>query len=439
LPAGNGAGKPAPRMIRELTIKNYKSILDHTIELGRINVFIGENGCGKTNILEAVAMAGAALTDKLSVEELFNRGMRVAKPSIMRSSFPGARSKDIVIECGSASKGADASRIVELRIAASEASVADVRWHENRGSHDVVKFAIDLESGPDAEEQFRILVEAHAEGKLIGFDGAVLRVDARGSYVVTGLERKDSGGARVTVVGPSRATPERVALTTLVGDFAIYNANALALRGLQTVSRRTPLGIHGETLDFAISALPPKVWEDVVERAKCVSWLDNIEVDVADQLKYQGDKLGKSQSTLYFHDKYMRRKNNVFSAENVNEGILHILFHLTLFVSEGTPRVLGIDNIDTALNPQLCRDLMKQLAELAAKHDKQALLTTHNPAILDGLNLHDDEQRLFVVYRNDDGHTQTKRIKAKPQPDGQKLKLSELWMRGHLGGIPRSF
>jgi AAA15 family ATPase/GTPase len=31
-------------MIRELTIKNDKSILDHTIELGRINVFIGENG-----------------------------------------------------------------------------------------------------------------------------------------------------------------------------------------------------------------------------------------------------------------------------------------------------------------------------------------------------------------------------------------------------------
>ena len=37
-------------MIRELTIKNYKSILDHTIELGRVNVFIGENGCGTVNL-----------------------------------------------------------------------------------------------------------------------------------------------------------------------------------------------------------------------------------------------------------------------------------------------------------------------------------------------------------------------------------------------------
>ena len=54
-------------------------------------------------------------------------------------------------------------------------------------------------------------------------------------------------------------------------------------------------------------------------------------------------------------------------------------------------------------------------------------------------NFHDDEQRLFVVYRNDEGHTKTRRIKVKPRPDGEKLKLSELWMRGHLGGLPRNF
>src|SRR5882672_8947123 len=105
-------------MLRELTIKNYKSILDHTIELGRINVFIGENGCGKTNILEAVAMAGAALKNRLEVEELFNRGMRVAKPSFMRSSFTGAKSKEIVLKCGFDVEGPRPTQSVELHISA---------------------------------------------------------------------------------------------------------------------------------------------------------------------------------------------------------------------------------------------------------------------------------------------------------------------------------
>jgi len=57
---------------------------------------------------------------------------------------------------------------------------------------------------------------------------------------------------------------------------------------------------------------------------------------------------------------------------------------------------------------------------------------------LDGLNLNDDEQRLFVVYRNDDGKTQIKRIRLKPESD-ENLKLSEMWMRGYLGGLPKNF
>ncbi|WP_441287625.1 AAA family ATPase [Sorangium sp. KYC3313] len=423
-------------MIRELKIKNYKSILDHTIELGRINVFIGENGCGKTNILEAVAMAGAALTDKLSVEELFNRGMRVAKPSIMRSSFPGNRGKEIVIECGFDADPSGGHLYRRLRIVAEEGSAGEVKWSEKRGSR---RATFKLGSDPDAMERARVLADAMERFNRSAAENKDAELTNLAAVLATVLEPTDLKDLSEALISSADEVGSHALLGEILGDFAIYNASALALRGLQTVSRRAPLGIYGETLDYAISTLKPDVWADLLKRAKCVSWLEDVVVDPTDQLKYEGHKLGKSQSILYFHDKHMRRKNNIFSAENVNEGVLHVLFHLTLLVSEGTPRVLGIDNIDTALNPQLCRDLMKQLAELAVKHDKQALITTQNPSTLDGLNLNDDAQRLFVVYRNDEGHTLTKRIKAKPQPDGQKLKLSELWVRGHLGGIPRNF
>ena len=43
-------------MVRKITIENFKSILKLKLELGRVNVLIGENGCGKTNILEAIAL-----------------------------------------------------------------------------------------------------------------------------------------------------------------------------------------------------------------------------------------------------------------------------------------------------------------------------------------------------------------------------------------------
>ncbi len=406
-------------MIQELSIKNYKSILDHTIELGRINVFIGENGCGKTNILEAVAMAGAALTHKLSVEELFNRGIRVAKPSITRSSFAGSTSKDIVIRCA---MNTNPDIPIELRIS-TKSNAADAAWVvENDKPKDMIATLGGVE---EAQRKVALAMNSPSKGR---------------HFQIPANTLSNTDISALNFLIPLAA--QRALLAISIDDFVIYNVSIQALRGLQVTSRRTPLGIYGETLDYAISALKPKVWADLLKRAKCISWLENIVVDPADQLKYQGHKLGGSQSSLYFHDKHMNRKNNVFSAENVNEGVLHILFHLTLFASADTPKLLGIDNIETALNPQLCRDLMKQLAELAVKHDKQALITTHNPAILDGLNLHDDEQRLFVVSRNDEGHTVTRRIKLKPEgkgPQGEKLKLSELWMRGALGGIPQKF
>ena len=74
-------------MLRKIRIQNYKSILDDTLELGRLNVFIGENGCGKTNILEALAMTSGALGGDLSADGLFNRGIRLARPSLTISAF----------------------------------------------------------------------------------------------------------------------------------------------------------------------------------------------------------------------------------------------------------------------------------------------------------------------------------------------------------------
>ena len=116
------------------------------------------------------------------------------------------------------------------------------------------------------------------------------------------------------------------------------------------------------------------------------------------------------------------------------------MFYFALFVSDDTPKFFAIDNIENALNPKLCTRLIQELVELAKKYDKQVIFTTHNPAILDGLDLNDDEQRLFVIYRNIYGHTKAERIFA-PQPleDEDPIPLSEAFMNGYIGGLPDNF
>ena len=64
-------------MISEIQIRNFKSIQDVTLRPGRVTVLIGENGIGKSNVLEAITFASCATTNKLDDEILFHRGVRV--------------------------------------------------------------------------------------------------------------------------------------------------------------------------------------------------------------------------------------------------------------------------------------------------------------------------------------------------------------------------
>ena len=43
-------------MINTIAISNYRSILDITVSLGRLNLIIGANGSGKSNLYRALRL-----------------------------------------------------------------------------------------------------------------------------------------------------------------------------------------------------------------------------------------------------------------------------------------------------------------------------------------------------------------------------------------------
>ena len=126
-------------------------------------------------------------------------------------------------------------------------------------------------------------------------------------------------------------------------------------------------------------------------------------------------------------------------------GILLLL--LTLLVHNKSPNIFALDNIDSALNPGLVRQLMKHVTEILSTHkEKQIFITTHNPSTLDSIDLFDESHRLFVVSRSDSGQTQIKRIeppsnmsKEEWEKKNYGLKLSEIWLSGAIGGLPKGF
>jgi len=404
-------------LLRELNISNYKSILEDTIELGRFNVFIGENGCGKSNILEALAVIGAYKAKDLNFEGLYSRGVRIARPDLMLSSFLSLQQKEN-IHIDLLFEDDEGRELFKSSLFPEDPDDVYSNWN------DVV----------ENEEYFQIgniLSEEVIKANIKELDEEQKHLII--NQIVNKVARiyKDKG--TVNVLKPSK-------YKTVLSDYAIFDLNTKSLRGIAPAdSRKTPLGINGEGLDLLIATFNSYEREYLKKCEFFFGWLDNIISDKEDKNKLLGLKPGRSTSTLYFTDKFMQKKNNTFSAENSNEGILHVLFYIALFISNKTPSLFAIDNIETALNPRLCQQLISELSSLSKERNKQVLITTHNPAVLDGLNLLDDEIRLFEVYRNSHGHTKTRRIKFKPNLEDKKYKLSEMWMKGLLGAIPKNF
>jgi AAA15 family ATPase/GTPase len=217
--------------------------------------------------------------------------------------------------------------------------------------------------------------------------------------------------------------------------FTIYSPENKALRTFEKEGQIQPLGINGEGLFKLIKVLKseenPNRLNQIKEKLQLIDWFRDFEVP---------EDLSPMQTSLPIKDKYLDIDLSYFDQRSSNEGFLFLLFYFALFISDLTPSFFAIDNIDASLNPRLCRRLMQELVELAKKHDKQVIFTTHNPAVLDGLDLDDDEQRLFAIYRNQLGHTKARRI-LKPEPlEGQEpVKLSEAFLRGYIGGLPKNF
>jgi predicted ATPase len=405
-------------MIRKITIENYKSIEKLELELGRLNVFIGENGSGKSNVLEAIALASAASQDKLDNEFLATRGIRVTEPRFMRAAFDeehATREIHIALE---GEEGVHADYKLQ-----SEGSLTHVRWVNQAAlfaSREQMEAIASI-----LNETLRSLNERASEQKRTGASAPATPAH----YPLPGAP-----GALEGYLYQSTLTSLFQKSAPLIRDFLIYAPENTALRTFQAEGQILPLGVKGEGLFAYLKALTSEPGrsqlDDIIKRLSLLDWFEGFEIP---------EDLALGERSLRIRDRYLT-EGALFDQRSANEGFLFLLFYFTLFISPDTPSFFAIDNIDASLNPKLCSALTEELARLAKAHGKQAILTTHSPAVLDGLDLHDEDQRLLVVYRTKSGHTKVRRVQPPKPIEGEPpIRLSEAFLRGYLGGLPRNF
>ncbi len=414
-------------MITTLTVHSFKSLAELEVELGQVNVFIGANGSGKSNILEAVGVLGAAVSGRVDDESLQRRGVRPGVPALYKTSFRGARVDPFI------------------------QFAAEWEAKQQRASYRV-GMSNPIEA-PRPAWLYRTEILTEEGHKVFG----------RSSRSKEQFN-KEAGLAALRMV---ELAPESgaVAMLTALRDYVIYTPTTPTLRGLVSdPQQREPVGLSGGRLPEAVLQLlragyrtrhvttrrdgtrvvrvkADRYYRQVrAEAAGLIDWADGFGAGPR-SLGTLSPSVPSGRLTLRFWDRYMIEGRNVLTGHDASEGALYVLLAAVLGAHPGMPAFFAVDNFDHSLNPRLARALVERFCGWVrnAPRERQVLLTTHNPLVLDGLDLTNESIRLFAVDRTNTGRTVVERVVVDEKLLGRAKEgwtLSRLWVMGEIGGVP---
>lgn len=387
--------------ISQISISGFKAIRSVQFEPGNINVFIGANGAGKSTFLEAIGLLSLAMTDRVDETGLARKGVRLSTPALYKSSFRGQKKKPTI----------------DLSI-----------WWKD-GENYCYDVHLNTPSSESGHWRFHSEALSRAGEHIWGRSG----------------RSKESYDSRVgmLMLDPDEHLESIRPTIENFQNYAIYQPTTPVLRGnLPDSSQEIPLGLNGGRLAEAITDLirtedgetffGSMLMDDLLE---LVEWADSFLITSPKKSNINA-AVPTVRRVIEFCDRYMRESDH-FTAYDASEGSLYVLFLLCLALHSRAPKIFAVDNFDQAMNPRLAKVVTRQFCKIIEEQKKTVFLTTHNPLVLDGLDLRDDAVRLFTVERSrKTGEAELRRILVTQELLNADMPLSRLWISGLLGGVP---
>jgi len=342
--------------LKTVSIRNYKSIAECDVHLGRLTLLVGRNGSGKSNFLDALRFVTESLETSVD-HALRDRG---GITSVRRMSTGHPRNFSIALEF----------HLLEQA----------VEYSFEIGSQPKGGFIVKSE---------RLNVRNYAG-------------DLRHHFEISDGEIKKS--SEPTLPPPS---PDRLFLVVAAGlqqfrpaydamqAMGFYNLNPEQMKEIQKPDAGQLLDRDGSNLASVLARLG----EDnpgMVERIR-----EYLSLIVPDITGFQRISVGHHE-TLEFHQRVKGSKHPwKFLAGSMSDGTMRALGILTAamqLVERTKPvRLVGIEEPETALHPAASGSLMDALRE-ASQHT-QIIATTHSPDLLDRYD--PDTDSLLAVAANE--------------------------------------
>lgn len=335
-------------MLTDFWIRNYRSIKDVWLKLKRVNVFVGPNGCGKSNMYRAMYLLASTARGQLA--------RHLAEEGGMGSISWG----------GGYGKSDSRSTLLSAKLDNLQYELAlgrDSRLRESLFHNDLEVKSERLYSVRDEGVRFSLLDRGRAEVKVRDSHGQTL------DYT----QRVEPNESVLTGVREPHLFPQLSMLREELLSWRFYHHFRT---DRQSPLRKPQLAIGTAVMaedgsDF-VSALGT-----ILEMGRGEDLLDCLEQAFpGSDLSIVPRENGKLRLSMTFPD-----INRPLDASELSDGTLQYLCLLASVFSLRPPSVLAINEPETSIHPTLF-DAMARMLKVASE-DSQIWITTHSRELAD--------------------------------------------------------
>jgi predicted ATPase len=335
-------------MLKRLVVNHFKSLDDFSIDFEPLTVLIGQNGSGKTTVLQALDLLGAFLRGDVNhyLERLgWDAGDLRSKTN-----------RDISI----------------LFVLTFEVAGEPFRWEVRLGAWEN-GFRVFSEELSSEKSQFCFRTNGQIEGE--PKSGVFALWDAKGNKIELPKIRIDFFQSILRAFEIQNAPVEIAAAVRELDKIFLLDLESVAT--LRKPSKGTPdsIGRNGQYLAAYLHSMN-------IERKNA---LDNKLSEFVPHISnVQVTKESNGNINLSFKERFQASTdtNQIVQAEHISDGTLRILALLATIFGASEKDILLLDEIENGIDPNHVAILIGLLEEAIEKRGIQVILATHSPLIV---------------------------------------------------------
>src|SRR5450830_1061989 len=341
-------------MIEQVTVKNFKSLADVTIDFGRFNCFVGLNGAGKTTILQALDFisqqmrgdVGTWLEERGWTADDLRFGDGVGQPVL--------------------------HTMLEVRFRLKSGDL--LCW---TGTFDPAHLQL-------LDEVALLLTEPPQQ--LLATTAERLTLDDIGLELTFTYE----GSVLSQLRGQLLSEPLREFKEALINMRSLYLLAPHLLRRSSRLNGHTDLSAGGDGLPSFLGKIQGSA-KDHLEKMLQVFYprINGFNITTTPD--------GLQRLAVYEQDSF------VTQASHVNDGLLRVLAILAQLEYDNA-NILVLDEIENGINPEITEKLVDLLVQCPA----QIIVTTHSPMILNYVRDEVAKTAVQFVFKDQRGQTSVK-------------------------------